>query len=414
MFNNAKITHYCRSRNHSQTKSHWTAKAAQMVSTLSPGKKIEWANIHRQRGNSLFKKGDYKEAMDVYLTCLVAIEHDGGDGITTDTIKSVFLSGTTATEEDEDKDGASMTTIPAISSCTVNTIMKNDNVNNEISGDDSKTVMEEDTKNRWNRRTDEEIKLPILLNLSLCTLKMGMYQKTEQFCNFVIMEMPCGRTSTKAYFRRGRARMLMGSYRGAKEDFDIALELLSESIKGGSDDDANTDDIKEREAEFRAVKNEMVKLSRLTKAGQKNRAKCERAMKKILGGGDVDINESKGVICSSVEEATIQNEFNDTAVTSKPVVKNNPVEDSALYSTRLYEDVARCRTYSTLRAKSTKKREDQHIPGGERSFVLWYILMMERSLRKILYWFGDKDAMTRSFEELEEEFSKTTYEKKQL
>lgn len=39
---------------------------------MNPKQKIEWAQRQRQEGNVLYKEGDYREALDVYLTCLVA------------------------------------------------------------------------------------------------------------------------------------------------------------------------------------------------------------------------------------------------------------------------------------------------------------------------------------------------------
>jgi len=170
------------------------------VSTLSPETKIEWAAMHRQRGNTLFQKGNYKEAMDVFLTCLVAIETKDGSSSGTDTDTTTVSATNVSRNEGEGEDSTKT-----------------------INGDPKTTVENQDPKDEWTTRTDAEIKLPILLNLAACTLKMGMHQKTEKFCNFAIMEMSCGKTSTKAYFRRGWARMLMGSYRGAREDFDMAM-----------------------------------------------------------------------------------------------------------------------------------------------------------------------------------------------
>ena len=44
------------------------------VKTLSCPEKLEWAERHRQNGNKLFARGQIMEAMDVYLTCLVACD----------------------------------------------------------------------------------------------------------------------------------------------------------------------------------------------------------------------------------------------------------------------------------------------------------------------------------------------------
>jgi len=49
-------------------------QASEMIANLNPQQKIEWAKYQRKEGNALFEKGDYTEAMDVYLTCLVAMD----------------------------------------------------------------------------------------------------------------------------------------------------------------------------------------------------------------------------------------------------------------------------------------------------------------------------------------------------
>ena len=41
---------------------------------LPPQQKLQWAKHQRMEGNKLFATGEYKEAMDVYLTCLVAMD----------------------------------------------------------------------------------------------------------------------------------------------------------------------------------------------------------------------------------------------------------------------------------------------------------------------------------------------------
>ena len=43
---------------------------------MNPKQKIEWAQRQRQEGNVLYKEGDYRAALDVYLTCLVAKTDD--------------------------------------------------------------------------------------------------------------------------------------------------------------------------------------------------------------------------------------------------------------------------------------------------------------------------------------------------
>ena len=46
-------------------------QAAQLTSRMTLEQKIEWAQKQRQSGNQLYQDGQYKEAIDIYLTCLV-------------------------------------------------------------------------------------------------------------------------------------------------------------------------------------------------------------------------------------------------------------------------------------------------------------------------------------------------------
>lgn len=46
-------------------------QAATEVQDLTDQQKFEWAQLQRQAGNELYQQKDYKEAIDVYLTCLV-------------------------------------------------------------------------------------------------------------------------------------------------------------------------------------------------------------------------------------------------------------------------------------------------------------------------------------------------------
>jgi len=46
-------------------------QAAQLVSKMTLEQKLEWAQKQRQHGNTLYQEQQYKQAIDVYLTCLV-------------------------------------------------------------------------------------------------------------------------------------------------------------------------------------------------------------------------------------------------------------------------------------------------------------------------------------------------------
>ncbi|KAL9189912.1 hypothetical protein ACHAXT_009587 [Thalassiosira profunda] len=181
-------------------------QASGMIKDLDPRQKIEWATHQRKEGNALFARGEYKEAMDVYLTCLVAMDGQQSDASTDDQV-------------------------------------------------------------------DEEIKLPVLLNLALSALKLGMPSKAEQFCNYAL-ETEAGQRSVKAYFRRGRVRMLMGHYVSAELDLDKALDLNAERADADGSDEA--------ESERKTILREKQKLTRLINQAEKNQRQQKKAMEKLF------------------------------------------------------------------------------------------------------------------------------------
>ncbi|KAL7537917.1 hypothetical protein ACHAXR_010900 [Thalassiosira sp. AJA248-18] len=224
-------------------------QASEMIAGLDSQQKIDWAKLQRSQGNKLFAEGklfqctanisylkeiyastfrfpfffnmnlvgNYKEAMDVYLTCLVAMDQ------------------TTSSVIDE--------------------------------GGESEELI--------NMQIEKEIKLPVLLNLALSALKMGMLSKAEQFCNFA-MEMESGKQSVKANFRRGRVRMLMGHYVSAELDLDKALELNGKMSNG------ENCDFQQLENERAVILREKQKLSRLVNQADKNRKQQKNAMEKLF------------------------------------------------------------------------------------------------------------------------------------
>mmetsp|Transcript_30177 Transcript_30177/g.63942 ORF Transcript_30177/g.63942 Transcript_30177/m.63942 type:complete len:382 (-) Transcript_30177:142-1287(-) len=197
-------------------------QASEMIAGLEPQQKIEWAKHQRQEGNALFAKGDFKEAMDVYLTCLVAMDQS------------------------------------------------------PTSADKKTSATSDDTDELLNMQIEKEIKLPVLLNLALSALKLGILSKAEEFCNFA-MEMESGRQSVKAHFRRGRVRMLMGHYVSAELDLDNALELNTKVMSNADDCD-----LTEEENERAVILREKQKLSRLFQQADENRKHTKKAMEKLF------------------------------------------------------------------------------------------------------------------------------------
>lgn len=314
--------------------------------------------------------------MDVYLTCLVAIN----------------------ASNDTEKTEQSRT--------------RKDNTNNNDNEDD------------WTEKTDREIKFPVLLNLSACTLKLGMYRKTCSFCDMALELNKIGTDNPKVYFRRGKSYMLMGMHEKAKFDFHKCLDLLHQvNEKRVSEFDSEKNDISnsnesvvrgENKNEIEAVHKELLHLEKLKDAAEKNRLRHEKAMKIMLGG------QANTTISSSKSQQS-SNE-NDDEKSSLEIGMNRAKNDqNSSPVTPLYNNsdptTAKKREFSTLRARRKKCRKDtvmssklgegngeEVVASGRnsQSYFTWYIQKVEFGLRKILFWLGDEEAMTRSFEECDE------------
>lgn len=144
-------------------------------------------------------------------------------------------------------------------------------------------------------RIDEEIKLPVLLNLALCALRLGTPSRAEKFCDFAV-ETGAGRRSAKAYFRRGTARALTGDYAAAASDLDRALELNDARLPAESGKDDDDDDAVAREAgsERAAILRERRKLDQLVRRAERSRRQQKRAMERLFGSGANDDATTRG------------------------------------------------------------------------------------------------------------------------
>jgi hypothetical protein len=266
-------------------------QAAEMVAMLPPQQKLQWSKHQRTEGNKLFASGEYKEAMDVYLTCLVAMD-----------------------QSSKENDG-----------------------NTEEECDPIPTA-----------QIEEEIKLPVLLNLALCALKLGMLSKAEKFCNHA-MEMESGKRSTKANFRRGRTRMLMGHYVSAELDLVRALELNDEIMATTKDCD-----LKEVQSEREAILREMEKLDRLVTQAEKNKETQKKAMERV---------------------------FQSTSKAADDATKN----DFGLYPEKT--------------APEKLSDEDSFEEEYQLSCFEWYMRMIGRCAQKLLDIIGEEDEVAQEEEE---------------
>lgn len=320
---------------------------------------MEWAKEQRQRGNQLYSRKEYKEAIDVYLTCLIAIDTNRN-----------YSTPSVLEEEEEEED------------------------------------------NEWIQRIENEIKLPVLMNISACSLKLGMHRKTCSFCNMAI-EIKAGSTHPKVYFRRGKSHMLLGLYTRAKFDFEKCLQLLD-----NNDDDKSMNDkqlLSRNNNEKDAIQKELTTLYQLMDAAKKNKMRQKEAMQRILGGKTSisirNTNDNDEKITKSIKSKNDDDNDDDDYGDGDGSYSNNDYNDNNMNG--LYSDLSDKtiqREYSTLRARKKRiskkkssesihhqlqKQEEERIDSP--NYFIWYLKMVEYSLRKVLHFLGDEDALTRPY-----------------
>lgn len=181
----------------------------------------------------------------------------------------------------------------------------------EKNGSISSDVSSKNSSSCWKQVTEEQIQLPVLLNLSACTLKLDMYKKTKIFCDLAI-DLPAGKKSPKAFFRRAKAHMFMGSYQDAKRDLISCLGLVKNgSGKNGGEGTSDLD--------LARVERELSKLELLIQRAEANRQRQKEAMQRVFSGklqkgnGNADKDDDKHMeqtanLCA-VEDAPSENEF---------------------------------------------------------------------------------------------------------
>mmetsp|Transcript_2178 Transcript_2178/g.3330 ORF Transcript_2178/g.3330 Transcript_2178/m.3330 type:complete len:421 (+) Transcript_2178:203-1465(+) len=323
-------------------------QAAEQVSYLkTPEEKLEWATQQRQEGNKLYSAGKYKEAMDVYLSSLVAKPQEGGNStVSTTNYEAVYSS---------------------------------------------------------------EIVLPVLNNLAQASLQLCMYRKAETFCTIAIDEIMKqeefiamqssqqqdrdskeGRDTlkqmAKIYFRRGKSRRLRGNYEEAKKDIEEALCLI------GTQNETS---------ERKALDRELQKIEQAATMAEKNIKRQVKAMQKILGG--TAEQQSSETIERDEDRACVEQNHDNLPMPVSTVESAAPHPDVSDH-VGLYGDLRQRRAFSTLKAKPKKGRvestaardEDRsHVMNEDIELSYWqhYLLVIGTLAEKALEWIGDEETL---------------------
>jgi tetratricopeptide (TPR) repeat protein len=194
-----------------------------------------------------------------------------------------------------------------------------------------------------------EVFLPCLNNLAQCTLKLGMYLKTETYCSIALDELAKstvnddddddGPLVAKLYFRRGKARRLGGKYDLATIDLQKALTMVQ--------------DPKPIHHELQLVKRAMLEA-------QRNKKRQERAMQQVWASHS----------------------------------NNNDDDDDDEPS--LYDDALQKRSYSKLRAKQYEDDSgNDTTETATLSYWDYYLALIGRIAERFLILTGDDETIRR-------------------
>jgi len=214
-------------------------QSAKFVSQLEcPEDRQYWAEQQRLTGNAFFQQGDYKAAMDIYLTCLVVKED------TPDFVRDTFLP-----------------VLNNLAQCTLQlgmhmkTILFCEMALEEVSKSRQSSVESKDSQEE--KSLDEETHESKLVSMQ--------------------RDLKDAIALCKILFKQAKALRLTGHYKRARESLDNSLDCL---IGEENEDGFNTQTLL---APYKAsIKKEYRYLDVAEKEARKNQARQKRAMKTVL------------------------------------------------------------------------------------------------------------------------------------
>jgi hypothetical protein len=315
-------------------------QSAKFVSQLESSEdRRYWAEQQRQTGNKFFQSGDYKGALDIYLTCLVVKENS------LDFVRDTFLP-----------------ILNNLAQCTLQLGMhKKTIVFCEMALDEVEKVEEverveqlaKDTAKKLNDDHEEE--------------------KTEESKSVTTQKAKNPQVDCialcKIYFKLAKALRLTGNYEEARKALDSSLGCMIEKEKefpisssttsnDNDDNDDNDGDHNDNKISIlpyqKAIQKEYRYLDIAEKEARKNRAKQKRAMQSVLS--------------------------------SSTSSSSNHRDDNKKISPSLYENQSNPREFSKLRARIKGTSSSSTFNGKDDSNSNTYVSDLENISYSQYYW----------------------------
>jgi hypothetical protein len=323
-------------------------QSASFVSQLAtPEDRQYWAEQQRQMGNAFFGRGDYKGAMDIYLTCLVVKENT--PNFVNDTLLPVLNN---------------------LAQCTTQlgmhkkTILFCEMALQEASNAEEQYQITADDNNHDDKEETQSVtekKSYVIDPISLC----------------------------KIHFKKAKSFRLTGEYASARMALNASLDQLEKKEKEWAlNQDTNSSERTTLLKQFQqAIQKELRYLETAEKEARKNRQRQKRAMQRVLSASSKQ----------TTSEVTSNKDYQENK-------KNAP---AALYEDK---SSSTPRQFSSLRARknaSTKTLSTSSSPGTKNnavpeeiqlSYMQYYWKMVARVARFMLNVLGDDEPDSEEYE----------------
>ena len=347
-----------------QTKIQQSAQIVASLPTLQM--KYEWAEQQRLAGNVYFNQGDYKSAMDIYLTCLLVVDKSKNDS------KNVSVE---KVDHDDDDEDIGRLKIDAAGRHKEERKIKNNS----------------EPQIEHTREFITQVYTPVLNNLAQCTLQLGMYKKTISFCNFGLeheQKMQQNQDEwddqdymlglCKLHYKRGKARRLKGDYKESRIDLQHAMGRLQDLT-------ANVDTANEINYQVyeKAIQKEFRSLEQAEREGRRNRQRAKMAMQKVLSSPPTPSSTAPSAQSSSdnsTQSSSNHQKFKDDE--SGPISNSEPRKYSKLRS-RKKSNVHSSDNESDVNGAVYEECDKQ------LSFSQYYWVVVARVAEQLLEWIGD-------------------------
>ena len=331
--------------------------AAFVAKLATPSDRQHWAERQRQMGNACFGRGDYKGAMDIYLTCLVVKENNNTpDDFVNDTLLPVLNN---------------------LAQCTTQLGMhKKTILFCEMALEEAARAVGQQPPAVGNNETDD--------SAATTTTKEGGDSDEETTRNCTIDPIAL----CKIHFKKAKALRLTGDYGVARATLNASLEQLEKkerefaAAEETSEASQNTLSL---EPYQQAIQREYRHLDTAEKEARRNRQRQKRAMQRVLS------STSNSAVKTDSKTASSDTHSSSNTNTPRP----------------LYADLstnAEPRQYSRLRARKNVGKSAESSPSFTQSrhqsnkhekkhpsYSQYYWDMVARAARFLLHVLGDEE-----------------------